>query len=85
MAENLAKGQTQIDRATRSLKEDTRELEELAEGWSHAFGDLSKELVLMGDLRDWSETMESHLRSVKAELEHSGQYMVHWQRLHDQK
>ena len=26
----------------------------------------------MGDLRDWSETMELHLRSVKAELEHSG-------------
>ena len=26
----------------------------------------------MGDMRDWSETMELHLRSVKAELEHSG-------------
>lgn len=26
----------------------------------------------MGDLRDWSETMELHLRSIKAELEHSG-------------
>ena len=36
----------QIDRETRSLKEDTRELEELAENWSHAFADLSKELVV---------------------------------------
>ena len=36
----------QIDRAARLLQEDTRELEELAEGWSHAFGELSKELVV---------------------------------------
>lgn len=35
----------------------------------------------MGDLKDWSQTMELHLRSVKAELEHSG-VRPGWQGLH---
>eukprot|EP00903_Cladosiphon_okamuranus_P006008 g5928.t1 len=84
-AENVARGQTQVDRAARCLKEDTRELEQLSNGWTNAFGDLSKELVLMGDLRAWTETLELNLRSVKAELEHSKGCMMAWQRLQDEE
>ncbi|CAM9313628.1 unnamed protein product [Ectocarpus sp. 13 AM-2016] len=83
-AENVARGQTQVDRAARWLKEDTRDLEHLSQGWANAYADLSKELVLMGDMKAWTETLELKLRSVKAELEHSKGCMVAWQRLNDE-
>lgn len=83
-AEAVARGQTKVDRSSRRLKECTRELEDLGAGWTESFSELSGELLLLGNMKNWTETIELQLRSIKAELDHSQTCMKAWEELQEE-